>query len=218
MTASDDEARARRNKRIIGLCIAWIGGGLFAAAAFARLFIFELYRQPSESMYPTIPSGSMVVADKRGFAHAIPFRLWKTKVTATPARGDIIAFYLGDTDTVYLKRVIGLPGDRVVVRGTQLIINDVEVPVTPGRQVGRYQRAVEVIDGREVSIAWMPERPSRDFDDTVPPGHYFTLGDNRDNSRDSRFPEVGFVSLDDIVGRVVEVLQIGPSHDPLQGP
>ncbi|MBB6096309.1 signal peptidase I [Povalibacter uvarum] len=215
-TASDSKPQARRTRRIIGLSIAWIGSIVFTALVIARLFIYEPFRTPSAAMYPTLPAGSIVLVDKRGFAHAIPFRLGKLSVTATPKRGDIIVFYLRDGETAYLKRIIGLPGDRIVANGTELLINSVKVPVTPGNRVGRYRHAVEILDGEEVSIAWLPERPSLDFVGTVPPGHYFTMGDNRDNSRDSRFPEVGYVPEEDIIGRVVKVVLAGRSRDPLE--
>jgi len=197
--------------RSLAIVIAWISGLILGGLVVLRLFVYEPFRIPSESMYPTLPSGSLLIVDKRGFGNLGPFRQFKRMPTATIERGDLLTFYIGDDYTVYVKRVIGLPGDRVTLEGRQLTINNMPIPaqVAPGvlEQVGRfqYQLASETIDGREVTIAWLPERPSFGFDGVVPEGHYFMLGDNRDNARDSRFADIGFVPKETMIGRVVKV-------------
>jgi signal peptidase I len=196
--------------RSLAIAIAWISGLILAGLIVLRLFVYEPFRTPSDSMYPTVPNGSFLIVDKRGFGNLGPFRQFKRMPTATIERGDLLIFYVGDDYTMYVKRVIGLPGDRVRVEGRQLTINNVRIPAqaAPGPvQVGRfqYQLASETMDGREVTIAWLPERRSSDFDGVVPEGHYFMLGDNRDNARDSRFADIGFVPKEKMIGRVVKV-------------
>jgi signal peptidase I len=92
----------------------------------------------------------------------------------------------------------------------QLIINDKRVPMQLGNADGVYRYAVEQLDGRDVTIAIMPERPARDFDQVVPPARYVVFGDSRDNARDSRY--IGSVPRENIVGRVVKTFQ--PKHHP----
>jgi signal peptidase I len=196
--------------RSLAIAVAWIAGLILAGLIVLRLFIYEPFRIPSDSMYPTVPNGSFLIVDKRGFGNLGPFRQFKRMPTAAIERGDLLIFYIGDDYTVYVKRVIGLPGDRVTLEGRQLTINNVPIPAQVARspvQVGRfqYQLASETIDGREVTIAWLPDRPSFGFDGVVPEGHYFMLGDNRDNARDSRFADIGFIPKEKMIGRVVKV-------------
>ena len=153
--------------------------------------------------------------EMRSFSNAGPLRKIKRTPTANIDRGEIVVFLVDDEGTVYVKRVIGLPGDHVKLSGRDLTINGGAVPVhvVPGEhvQVGRFEQqlATETIDGRQATIAWIPSRPSANFDGIVPEEHYFVLGDNRDNARDSRFPSIGFVSKDRMIGRVVWILKPG---------
>ncbi|HEV8332553.1 MAG TPA: signal peptidase I [Steroidobacteraceae bacterium] len=173
-----------------------------------RAFAYEPFRIPAESMQPTLPEGSYIFVSKAGFGGYGSFgvTLWRGEPTARIDRGDIVAFRLVDApSTVYVKRIIGLPGDRIEYANRRLIINDMPAPISLGERDGAYQYAVERVDETDVTIALMPERQPRDFADVVPPGHFFVLGDNRDNSRDSRF--IGFIPRDHLVGRVVKVIR-----------
>ncbi len=205
----------RTSTRRLGIAIASLCVAIVGALVAARLFVYEPFRQPSDSMYPTIPSGSFLLVDRRGFSNAGPFRKIKLKPTARIDRGDIVAFLIDDDGTVYIKRVIGLPGDHVRLAGRHLTVNGGAVPVHVALgdrvQSGRfdYQLATETIENREATIAWIPTRPSTDFDRVIPEDHFFMLGDNRDNSRDSRFAEVGFVPKERMIGKVVWVLKPG---------
>jgi signal peptidase I len=198
-----------KRQRPIGIALAWVAGTILAAVIVLRLFVYEPFRIPSDSMYPTLPNGSFLIVDKRGFGNLGPLRQFKRMPTATIERGDLVAFLVGDDGPVYVKRIIGLPGDRVRLEGRQLTINNALIPVQVAAPVQverfRYQLASETIDGREVTIAWLPERPSFGFDAVVPEGHYFMLGDNRDNARDSRFADIGFIPKEKLIGRVVKV-------------
>lgn len=212
-----EAAPATRSSRRIGIALAWVAGAIFAVLILLRVFVYEPFRIPSDSMYPTIPKGSFVIVNKFGFGNVGWLRQLKGEPSAEIRRGDIVVSYVGDDGTKYVHRVIGLPGDHVTLEGRQLTINAVRVPavVAPGplteKRSFRLQLATENIDGQEASIAWIPDRPSLDFDGVVPEGHYFMLGDNRDNARDSRFAEVGFIESRRLIGRV-QMIRKGPSQ------
>lgn len=204
-------ASTTRSPHRFGIALAWVAGVITAALILLRVFVYEPFRIPSDSMYPTVPNGSFVIVNKFGFGNVGWLRQLKREPSAEIRRGDILVSYVGDDGTKYVHRVIGLPGDHVTLEGRQLTINSTQVPVVvvPGplteQRSFRLQLATETIDGRDVSIAWIPDRPSLNFDGVVPKGHYFMLGDNRDNVRDSRFADVGFVESRRLVGRVVKV-------------
>lgn len=183
---------------------------LFLVIFLVRSFVYETYRIPSQSMQPTIPEGSWVFVTKSGFGRygTYGITIWRNAPMATIARGDLVAYRLvSDPALTYLHRVVGVPGDRIEYTNRRLVINGNTVPVRLGARHGIYQNATERLDGRKATIAFIPERYSRDWAGIVPPEHYFVLGDNRDNARDSRFPEVGFVPRDHIVGRVVKIVK-----------
>jgi signal peptidase I len=175
-----------------------------------RAFAYEPFRIPSESMLPTLPEGSYIFVSKGGFGGYGSFgiTLWRGEPTARIDRGDIVAFRLvDDPRTTYVKRIIGLPDDRIEYVNRRLVINGQPVPIELGDRDGSYQYAVEHVDETDVTIALMPERSTRDFAGEVPPGHYFVLGDNRDNARDSRY--LGYIPRDHVIGRVVKVIRPG---------
>ena len=176
-----------------------------------RSFLFEPFRIPSDSMMPTLLDGDFIFVNK--FAYGLRLPVVNTKVVSigAPQRGDVIVFRLpSDPATNYIKRLVGLPGDHISVRGRQLYINDAPMPV---ELKGVYQGhghtgarlGVESLEGVEHNVLFIPERYTRDFDDVVPEGYYFFMGDNRDNSRDSRFEEVGFVPEGNLVGKAVRI-------------
>jgi signal peptidase I len=182
----------------------------YALVFVVRAFVFEPFRIPSQSMHPTIPEGAWVFVAKPGFGRHAAFgiTLWSGTPTARIARGDIVVHRLVmDPATSYLGRVVGLPGDRIEYTNHRLVINGNTLPLRLGARDTIYQYAVERLDGHEVTIAFMPQRPSRDWAGVVPPDHYLVLGDSRDNARDSRFAEIGFIPRDHIVGRVVKIVK-----------
>jgi signal peptidase I len=190
-------------------------------ALVIRSVFFEPFHIPSSSMKPTLLVGDYLFVNKPSYGYSrfsFPFgiapidqRIWAKE----PLRGDVVVFARpGQTGTDYIKRVIGLPGDIIQVRNGRLYINNEmverervgEVEILGDR--GRKQIMTEYIetlpDGAVHSIYEVSDREILDNTDiyTVPQGHYFMMGDNRDNSQDSRVSSVvGPVPFENIIGR-----------------
>jgi signal peptidase I len=189
-----------------------------------RSFLVEPFKIPSSSMVPTLLVGDFILVNKFTYGIRLPVVNRKVVPMNEPQRGDVMVFrYPEDPSLDYIKRVVGVPGDRVEYRNKRLIINGKPVPL---RQVDDYlskermqfsRRYVEILNGAEHNILIEDDAPafiapSRAFPQaancnynmnglacTVPPGHYFMMGDNRDNSSDSRV--WGFVPDENIVGK-----------------
>jgi signal peptidase I len=189
-----------------GLTSVFVVG--FLAVFLTRSFLYEPFRIRSVSMHPTLPKDSIVIVDKSGFGHYGTFgiTLWNGAITEQIQRGDIIVHELvADPSTRYVTRIVALPGDHIRYANRQMTINGEPVPVTMRHRVERYQYASERLDERDIELAYMPERVSKDFDEVVPPGHYVVFGDSRDNARDSRY--IGAIPQSNIVGRVATILR-----------
>ncbi len=198
---------------------------LFYAGLIAvtlRSFLFEPFHIPSGSMKSNLLVGDYLFVSKYSYGYSrysFPFGVMpideRVMELGKPKRGDVVVFRLPrDTSIDYIKRIIGLPGDTVQVRNSILYINGEPLPrVKSGEFVDKEgQDAPRTIDvytealpeGKKIQI--LQERDEGFANNTgiytVPPGHYFMMGDNRDNSRDSRFlQEVGYVPERNIVGR-----------------
>lgn len=172
-----------------------------------RSFLFEPYKIPTSSMVPTLLVGDFIFVSK--FSYGIRLPLVHTKVipTGEPKRGDVAVFRLPrDPSINYIKRVIGLPGDTVEYERGRLVINGELMPVVAGDpfaindDIGVLQ--TETIDDRPHTLLHSTvRRPPPKYTVVVPPGYYFCMGDNRDNSKDSRFRAVGLVPEANLVGR-----------------
>ncbi|WP_425425120.1 signal peptidase I [Brevundimonas viscosa] len=195
-------------------------------ALVLRVLLFQPFTIPSASMEPNLHEGDYIVVSKWSYGyskHSIPFSppVFEGRIFASePARGDIVVFKLPRDDrTDYIKRVVGLPGDRIQMIANVLHINGAPVRdvIVTGRDVtNMYGELVVTADetlpgGRTFRI--QDYGPGRDLDDTpvfeVPAGHYFMMGDNRDNSVDSRVDEsmgVGLVPAENLIGKAEIIL------------
>jgi signal peptidase I len=177
---------------------------------------------PTGSMNPTILEGDRLWVDKHAFGLRIPFTLVRITSGQDPERGEIVVFDSPRDGTSLVKRVIAVPGDVVSLEGEVLTINGYRARYAPGNPdhlrsllaATDAQRPLvleETGSGRQHEVLLLPDRISRQrFGPiVVPPGMYFMLGDNRDNSADSRY--FGFVPRRNIVGRATRVVV---SFDP----
>jgi signal peptidase I len=190
-------------------------------ALVIRTFAFEPFSIPSGSMIPTLLVGDYLFVSKYSYGYSryslpLSLPLFDGRIMASePERGDVVVFKLPtDNRTDYIKRIIGLPGDTVQLIGGRLHINGEEVPRQragdfiasgPNGIKQRFTRYVETLPGGRAHdiIEVSDDGP---FDNTgvytVPAGHYFAMGDNRDSSRDSRFlSEVGYIPFVNLIGR-----------------
>jgi signal peptidase I len=177
-----------------------------------RAFVFEPFRIPSASMMPGLVDGDFIVVDKFSYGLRLPLLNTKILPTGEPRRGDVIVFRLpSDPSIHFIKRLIGLPGDHVVVRDNRITINGAPIPVQrDGVYSGGYgftgaQLGLERLAADPHVVMFAPDRYATDFSAVVPAGHYFFMGDNRNDSEDSRFPLVGFVPERNLVGHAVRI-------------
>jgi signal peptidase I len=176
----------------------------FAAALLVRTFFFQPFSAPSASNFPNLMAGDMFLVSKTAY------------LNADPQRGDIAVFKLpSDPGVDYVKRVIGLPRDRIQIKQGRLYLNGVIVPREtvvyhppanpPDESASKFYRET-FPNGRSYVIAERSDDGDADNTDeyVVPEGHYFALGDNRDNSQDSRFlDKVGYIPRANFTGPFV---------------
>jgi signal peptidase I len=216
-----------------------------------RSFLFEPFRIPSDSMMPTLLDGDFIFVSKYAYGLRLPVVNTRIVALGEPARGDVIVFRKPAEPSVnYIKRLVGLPGDRVQVRGDAIWINGQPVEVesrglfTQDECYRNFRLGEERFGERAHRIMYCPAETRRylrgcnadrdftecladpnapmsaagatvDFETVVPEGHFFFMGDNRDNSADSRYPEVGFVPERYLVGKAVRIwLSLNGSAGP----
>ncbi|WP_457673652.1 signal peptidase I [Thiolapillus sp.] len=200
---------------------------IFLFVLLLRAFVVEPFRIPSGSMMPTLLVGDFILVNK--FAYGLRMPVTKDKIVeiGEPRRGDVVVFrYPRNPRLDYIKRMIGLPGDRVAYHNKTLYVNGKAMPQKPvgiyeavgsGKRMQGVLELQEDLDGVKHSILVNPRLP--DFgpscnelaagEVTVPEGYYFVMGDNRDNSNDSRC--WGFVPEENLVGKA---FMIWLSFDP----
>jgi signal peptidase I len=168
---------------------------------------------PSASMHPTLLEGDVVFVNRLAFDLKVPLTDVILAHTGEPARGDIVTFSSPDDGTRLIKRVIGLPGDTIEMRGKKLFVNgsaarydSLGVVDEPLRRGVKALELVEGVAGDRREIQWLARRGQRDDfgPTTIPAEHYLMLGDNRDNSEDSRW--FGLVPREKLIGRAERIL------------
>ena len=231
MTATADKAAAPAKRAAAPNDFAEIFKSIVMVAAIflaVRVLLFQPFTIPSASMEPTLLPGDYVVISKfsYGFSrYSIPFGppLFQGRLFArAPQRGDVVVFKLPrDNHTDYIKRLIGLPGDKIQVKGGVVLINGQPAPrdqLPSTTEEGDFGLARQVSHFLEhlpngKSYTTSDFGPDGDMENTgvyeVPARSYFMMGDNRDNSADSRYPEalgVGFVPEENLVGKAQVIL------------
>ena len=201
--------------------------GLFPVIAvvfFLRSFVVEPFKIPSGSMIPTLLVGDLILVNKYSYGVRLPIVHTKVLDVGQPARGDVMVFrFPRDPSMDYIKRVVGLPGDRISYENKRLRINGQEVTMAEAGEFydserlsysRQYSEKLGTIDHKILTelekpsfisaVDAFPFRENCEYGSSgvscvVPPGHYFVMGDNRENSLDSRF--WGFVPERNIVGK-----------------
>lgn len=156
-----------------------------------RSFLVEPFQIPSSSMVPTLLVGDYILVNK--FAYGIRLPVLNTKVMdiGEPQRGDVMVFFPPNDHRYFIKRVIGLPGDHIAYRDKVLYVNGEEVPQVLIAQLPPLAPTYQILEEDLSGVTHAVRKDLRrfiqdDFETTVSPGHYFMMGDNRDNSSDSR--------------------------------
>lgn len=184
-----------------------------------RSFLIEPFQIPSNSMMPTLLTGDFIVVNKTAYSVRLPLTNQKIFNISSPKRGDVVVFRYPnyEKDYVYkgadfIKRIIGLPGDKIIYQNDKLTINgknieykklDTYVGIKSGISVNGFNHSKELLPYNPHSILINPEKTSREVKLIVPAGHYFVMGDNRDRSSDSRF--WGFVPDEYLIGKAFAV-------------
>jgi len=220
-------ARIRRKGKFREYAEALITAILIALVI--RAFVIEAFKIPSGSMLPTLSIGDHIFVNKFIYGLRIPFTKYRVLDVSEPRRGDVVVFiYPTDEKKDFIKRIVGLPGDQVRMDGKELWINghmisekELNVSEFPGdkrrlvvkngslqtipfvRGWRDYNFYEENLDGVEHLIQYEKNLEREPFEALVPPDHYLMIGDNRDNSSDSR--EWGFVPRDNIKGKAMFV-------------
>jgi signal peptidase I len=186
---------------------------VFLIVLLLRSFLAEPFRIPSASMMPTLLIGDFILVNKYTYGLRLPVLNTKIVEINQPERGDVVVFrYPEDPSIPFIKRIVGLPGDRIAYDNLNKVLYVNEQPMTQdmlgvfngvgsgSNMTGAEERLEHMNDGKH-TILVMPDRLSQApyLHMVIPEGHYFVLGDNRDNSRDSRY--WGTVPEENLIGK-----------------
>ncbi|MDH4163444.1 MAG: signal peptidase I [Nitrospirota bacterium] len=203
-------------KRIKSFYKEWVEPFLIAAvvALFIRQFVVEAFKIPSGSMIPTLTIGDHLLVNKFIYGPRIPFTDTRIFSWKEPKRGDVIVFkYPENEDKNFIKRIIGLPGDKIQINSGKLLINNEVVPFEEQGEEKSNDRdnepfgspariGTERLGTMVHLVQFLQDQKDKNFGPvTVPKDSVFVMGDNRDNSQDSRI--WGFVKYEKILGRAL---------------
>lgn len=198
-------------------------------AVILRSFAFEPFHIPSSSMYPNLLIGDYIFVNKFSYGYSrysfpFGFKIFEGRIfNEKPQRGDIVVFRLPSQPSInYVKRLVGLPGDNIQMRDGILYINEQEIVKNYNGEAFEMEDSKKILfkkytenflDGRKIAVY---DRDITPQDNTgiykVPEGHYFLMGDNRDDSQDSRFLNlVGYVPEENLVGRASFIFFSNPN-------
>ncbi len=188
---------------------------VLAVVLVLRSFLVEPFQIPSASMVPTLLVGDYILVNKYAYGLRLPVAGTKIVEVGEPQRGDVMVFFPPHKDVYYIKRVIGLPGDTITYRNKELYVNGEPVPSEFKARLPagnpEYRVQVEQLGDSEykthTSLRMYPQRDN--FTVEIKPGHYWMMGDNRDNSSDSR--SWGQVPEENIVGKAFAIWMHWPS-------
>ena len=190
-------------------CNKWWGALLVPVMILSSVFLFraffyEPFLIPSKAMLPTLQLGNHVVVSKFGYGlygtYGIDVYSTSVESRRRPKRGQVVVFYPPHSETTpFIKRIIGLPNDIIEFTDKQLYVNGSKIEVNETDKLDTY---TETLDGNTYSVQYVRETsPHRNFKGVVPENTYFVMGDNRDNSSDSRV--WGYVPAENIIGKLI---------------
>lgn len=198
--------------------IEWRMFLLFVLILFSfRSTIADWSHVPTGSMKPTLMEGDRILVDKLAYDLRFPFMHWRLSTWSDPKAGDIVIFPSPETEELYVKRVVGVPGDTIAMADNRLIVNG--QPLTYFKDVQEIASVLNTSDQKEF-VVHLEQRDEKKYSIMtsrhirtpvsyfqtveVPKGQYLVLGDNRDNSKDSRY--IGFIERDRIRGKATRVI------------
>lgn len=183
-----------------------------------RSFAYEPFRIPSSSMLPTLQTGDFILVNKFEYGLRVPIAGTTLIPIGEPVRGDVVVFRLpSEPNKHYIKRLVGLPGDKIRYQDKRLMINGepVDLEANGFYRIGNSinaRQVTESLGGKQHEILLIPQRRDDPIEFVVPEGHYFMMGDNRDNSKDSRYADVGMIPDKNVVGKAVRIWLTWPPH------
>jgi len=209
----DSEAEGARAKVAGQRTVAEYSRSFFPVLAVVlvlRSFVVEPFQIPSSSMVPTLEVGDYIAVNK--FSYGLRLPVLKTKIleVGEPKRGDVVVFFPPNRDIYFIKRLIGLPGDHIEYRNKTLYINGEKADQTLLAELPPTHPTLELASEKLGTVEHLMQKAMGAYNETadvvdvhVQPGHYFMMGDNRDNSSDSRF--WGQVPEENIVGKAFAI-------------
>ena len=181
-------------------------GPIFGLVLVLRSFVMEPFQIPSKSMVPTLKVGDFIVVNKWTYGLRLPVIRNKILDIGSPDRGDVVVFFPPHESRYFIKRLVGLPGDKINIINGVLFVNNEKIEQTDSDikpDNSRSKVISEKLGDKQFAVQknLRPSRFSRNFSATVPKDHFFMIGDNRDNSSDSRV--WGPVPRERVVGKAV---------------